>query len=365
MIVGMDARKLWDGGIGTYIRGLLGGLANSPSPPALVALLDPRDLGSVPWPGAIREIPVRAGKYGLGEHWEVPRVARAAGVELLHEPHYTLPWGWSGRSVVTIHDLTHVRFARFFAPGAALYARTVAGIAARRARVVIADSSHARSDLVELLGVPQEKVQVIPLGISRGLSPPSPEAIETLRSARGLPHDYVLYVGARKGHKNLELLLEAISRIPAEGRPPLVLSGDPLTADSALGRLAARLEMTSGLAYGGDLRDEASLACLYAGARLYVHPALTEGFGLPPLEAMACGTPVLSSNGGALAETVGDAAAVLPPRDPERWAREIEALLGDEARRAELISRGLAHAREFTWERAARRTLEVYERALA
>ena len=105
------------------------------------------------------------------------------------------------------------------------------------------------------------------------------------------------------------------------------------------------------------------MACLYAGARLYVHPALTEGFGLPPLEAMACGTPVLSSNGGALAETVGDAAAILPPHDPERWAREIEALLHEETRRADLIRRGLAHARAVTREPAASRTLEVYKGA--
>jgi glycosyltransferase involved in cell wall biosynthesis len=115
--------------------------------------------------------------------------------------------------------------------------------------------------------------------------------------------------------------------------------------------------------FAGDLRDDASLSALYAGARLYAHPALTEGFGLPPLEAMACGTPVLSSNGGALAETVGDAAATLPPSDPERWAREIEALLGDELRRGELSQRGLARAQRFTWERAAARTLEVYRDA--
>jgi glycosyltransferase involved in cell wall biosynthesis len=363
MRIGIDARKLWDGGIGTYVRGLLRGLSALPNAPELLALLDPRDLGSVRWPGTIREVPVRAGKYGLSEHWEVPRAARRAGVTLLHEPHYTLPLGWSGPSVVTIHDLIHVRFARFFAPGAALYARTMASLAARRARAVIANSSHTKADLIELLGVPDSKVHVISLGISAGLSRPRHEAIEEFSRARSLPRDYVLYVGARKGHKNLELLLGAMARIPAERRPALVLSGDPWPQDSRLGRLASRLQVAP--VFAGDLRDDASLSRLYAGARLYVHPALTEGFGLPPLEAMACGTPVLSSNGGALAETVGDAAATLPPADPERWAREIQALLGDESRRAELIQRGLARAREFTWQRAAAETLELYRAVVA
>lgn len=362
MIVGIDARKLWDGGIGTYIRGLLRGLATSPRAPSLVALVDPHDAGSVPWDGAVRETSVRAGKYGLREHWEVPRAARAAGVTLLHEPHYTLPIGWGGRSVVTIHDLIHVRFARFFRPGVATYARGMAGLAARRARVVITNSEHTRADVIELLRVPEEKVRAIHLGLSPGLVPPAPERLAAFRAARGLPSGYVLYVGARKPHKNLPLLLEAVGRIEGSRRPPLVLSGDRWHSDSPLAGLAARLGLEP--IFAGDLRDDESLSCLYGGAALYAHPALTEGFGLPPLEAMACGAPVLSSNGGALAETVGDAAAVLPPRDPDRWAAEIEALLSDSSRRAERVRRGLVHAASFTWERAATRTIEVYERVM-
>jgi glycosyltransferase involved in cell wall biosynthesis len=365
MIVGLDARKLWDGGIGTYIRELLTQLAATPDGPELVGLIDPEDLGAVRWPGSVREIPVRASKYGLNEHWEVPRAAREAGVELLHEPHFTLPLGWSGRSVVTIHDLTHVRFAQFFRPGAALYARTMAGIAARRARVVMADSTYTKSEVIELLGIPEAKIRVVPLGVAASLSRPAPDAIASFVRSRGLPRDYLLYVGARKRHKNLELLLEALARIPAERRPPLVLSGGPLAPDSPLARLATQLGVGFSLTFAGDSRDDASLACLYAGAALYVHPALTEGFGLPPLEAMACGTPVLSSSGGSLPETVGEAAAVLPPSDPQRWAREIEGLLESESRRAELIRRGLARAREFTWARTASLTMGVYREAMA
>lgn len=366
MIVGLDARKLRDGGIGTYIRGLLGALAEAPRGHEFVALVDPADQGSVARAdGRVREVPVRAGKYGFGEHVVVPRSARRAGVELLHEPHYTLPLGWRGPAVVTIHDLIHVRFPQFFPAGAALYARAMAGLAVRRARLVLTDSEDARNDVVELLGAHPGDVRVIPLGVSPVFARRAPDEIATCLEKRSLPTGYLLYVGARKPHKNLPLLFEALARIRATERPPLVLSGAPWGAGDPLARLAGRLGLAGVVHFAGDLRDEQALACVYSGAALYVQPALTEGFGLPPLEAMACGTPVLSSNGGALPESTGDAAELLPPRDPDAWALTITALLGDTARRAELVRRGIVRSRLFTWERTAERTMAIYEEAAA
>jgi glycosyltransferase involved in cell wall biosynthesis len=365
MIVGLDARKLRDGGIGTYIRGLLGALAEAPRGHEFVALVDPADRGRLRRDdGRVREVPVRAGKYGLGEHLAVPRAARRAGVELLHEPHYTLPLGWRGPAVVTIHDLIHVRFPRFFRPGAALYARAMAGTAARRARLVLVDSSHARGEVVELLRVPQAKVRVVPLGVPPGLAPAAAAEVEAFRAARGLPAGYLLYVGARKPHKNLPVLLEALARIPAGSRPPLVLSGPAWGPDEPLARLAGRLGLVAGVHFAGALRDEGELSRLYSGAALYVQPSLAEGFGLPPLEAMACGTPVLSSDAGALPETLGAAAELLPPGEPQAWSAAIAALLADPARRRELAGAGLERARGFSFARTASATLDVYEEAL-
>ena len=363
MRIGLDARKIRDGGIGTYVRQLLLALAAAPGPHEWVALLDPRDLGAFARPGGrVREVAVRAGRYGLAEHLAVPRAARAAGVELLHAPHYTLPLGWRGPAVVTIHDLIHLSHARFFRPGAALYARAMAGAAVRRARLVLADSAFTRAEIVERLGADPARVRVVPLGVPAGMARRDPGAVAAFRAARALPAEYVLYVGARKPHKNLPLLLEALARLAPAGRPPLVLSGAPWAAGHPLARLAARLGLAGAVHFAGDLDDEA-LACLYSGAALYAHPALTEGFGLPPLEAMACGTPVLCSDGGALPETVGEAAALLAPRDPAAWAHEVGALLADGQRRAALARAGLARAREFTWERTAAATLAVYAEA--
>ena len=362
--VAIDARKLRDGGIGTYIRELVAAMATRPGAPRVAALLDPADLGRTGWAaGAVTEHAVRAGKYGVWEHVAVPRAARAAGAALLHSPHYTLPLGWTGRAVVTIHDLIHVRFPQFFPPGTALYARVVAGGATRRARITLVDSEATRNDVVHYLGADPSRVRVVTLGVTPSLSRPDREQIEAFRRQRSLPAGYVLYVGARKGHKNLGLLFDALGAIAAGERPPLVLSGGPWRADDPLAVRASQRGLA--VAFAGDLAGVSELGALYAGAALYVQPSLFEGFGLPPLEAMASGTPVISSDGGALPEAVGDDAVVLPPRDPARWAAAIREVLGDESRRAELRRRGLERAQRFTWDAAAAATIAAYHDALS
>ncbi len=363
MLIGIDARKLGDGGIGTYIRSLGAALLADPGPHDYAWFVEPAAAGRTPWPRPAREIVVRAGKYSLAEHWVLPRAAAAAGVDVLHAPHYTLPLGWRGPAVVTIHDLIHLRYPGFFPPGAAVYARVMAGLAAQRARCVIANSEYTKAEVVERLGVDPGRVRVIPLAVDAELTRAAPGAVDVFRRERGLPADYLLYVGARRRHKNLALLLEALAAIPAAHRPPLVLSGVRWPGDDPLARRAAELGIAGALAFAGDFADTHALACVYSGAALYVQPSLTEGFGLPPLEAMACGTPVLSSDGGALPETVGDAAALLPPHGPARWASEIEALLGDTARRAALMTRGAVRARAWSWARAAAATREAYDQA--
>jgi len=363
--VALDARKLFDGGIGTYIQGLVRALAVDHPHDEWNALVDPADAGRALWPPAVRERVVRAGKYGLAEHFAVPAEARRAGAELLHAPHYTLPLAWGGPSVVTIHDLIHIRFPRFHRPGVALYARVMAGLAAKRARIVIADSEATKRDIVELLGTPEEKLRVVSLGVSSRIQRRPAEEVARFCEERGLPEGYLLYVGARKRHKNLELLLRAWAAMPAAERPPLVLSGPAWASSEALASLAQTLNVASRVRFAGDLRDERELSCLYSGASLLVQPSLAEGFGLPPLEAMACGVPVLSSDAGSLPEVLGDAAELLPPRDPEAWAAAVLRLLSDGSRRADLIERGAKRAAEFTWERTAAATHAIYEEVLA
>lgn len=365
MRIALDARKLRDGGIGSYIRGLLSGLAASFPHDEWNALVDPAQRGLMRWPGDVREVAVRAGKYGLAEHWRIPAAARAVGATLLHAPHYTLPMGWGGASVVTIHDLIHVRLAHLQRPGVGLAARTLAGLAAHRADVVIADSEATRQDILELLHVRPDKVHVVHLGLPATLAPASAVEVAVFRSDRALPADYVLYVGARKRHKNLELLLRVWSMLSPGERPPLVLSGARWATDDPLARLARTLGVEPSLAFAGDVPDDRTLSCLYSGAALVVQPSLLEGFGLPPLEAMACGAPVIASDAGSLPEVLGEAAVLLSPHDPEAWAHAVPRLLRDPAERAALVTRGHAQAARYTWAKAANATRELYSRAVA
>lgn len=367
MKVAVDARKLFDGGVGTYLRGLITACAAKPSEFEFVALVDPKDQSRVGWKN-VREAQVVAGKYGLAEHFAVPSAARRAGAELLHEPHYTLPIGWSGSAVVTVHDLTHLRFPHFFPPGAALYARAMAGYAVARAQRVIVDSEDTRIDVLERLGADPDRVRVVHLGVSPAFVRPAAEEIEKFRKVRELPRDYLLYVGARKRHKNLGLLIEALARIPESERPLLVLAGRHLAPEDPLVRAAEKRGVRKWIDNCPLFVDsDFGLATLYAGAALYVQPSLAEGFGLPPLEAMACGTPVISSNAGSLPEVLGDAAVLLPPDGSEAadaWAGAIRHVLGDSSQRSHMTDAGVAQAARFTWERAAEQTLATYREAL-
>src|SRR5262249_26539182 len=301
-------------------RGLWSALAAAEPGSEWIALVDPADAGRVRWPGAVRERPGRAGKYGLAEHIVVPAAARAAAAGVLHAPRYTLPPGWGGAPGGSIFALIHIRFSRFHRPGAGIYARLVAGLAARRADAVIASSQVTRRDVLELLAPPPERVHVVPLGVSAAIRRAAGADVARFRAERGLPAEYVLYVGARKRHQNLALLLRAWAAMPARERPPLVLSRAPSTPADPLAVLARDLGAAGPVPSAGPLPAGPPLACLSSGAALLVQPSLAEGFGLPPLEAMACGVPVLASDAGSLPEVLDGAAELLPPHDPEAWA---------------------------------------------
>ncbi|MBI4364834.1 MAG: glycosyltransferase, partial [Candidatus Latescibacteria bacterium] len=235
----MDARKLRDGGIGTYIRNLMSSLLATPEGHRYILFLLREDFGSIGRPGSpLEEVEVSAGKYTLAEHWHLARAADRARVDLFHAPHYTLPLPLRCSAVVTVHDLIHIRFPRFFPAGASLYARTVAGAAVRKAKLVLVDSSHVRDDVMELLGVPRDRIRVIPLGVSSALRRRNAAEVDRFRAGRGLPSGYLLYVGARKEHKNLSLLIDALGRIPAGSRPPLVISGPEWAPSHRLARRA-------------------------------------------------------------------------------------------------------------------------------
>jgi glycosyltransferase involved in cell wall biosynthesis len=312
-------------------------------------------------------VPVRATnrlEWVRGEQLLLPRLARRAGCALVHSLASTAPARGRFARVVTIHDLNYlvVPDAHFGLRGLGM--RVLVPLAARTAQRVIADSGATRDDLVARLGVPAARIDVVPLGLGRPAGAmPAPEA--ELRARLGLgTRPVVLALSAKRPHKNLAGLLDALAGIPAERRPVTVLPGYPTPYAAELQAHAARLGV------GDDVRwpawlPEADIEGLFGLAAAFVVPSLYEGFGLPVLEAMARGVPVACSDRASLPEVAGDAALLFDPERPAEIAAAIERLLGDPAEADRLRAAGRARAARFTWTRTADLTLASYERALA
>jgi glycosyltransferase involved in cell wall biosynthesis len=301
-------------------------------------------------------------QWVLGEQALLPALAARAGVQLMHSMASTAPLWGSFRRVVTVHDLIYAHFPDAHAGIRDKGMKVLVPAAARRSDRVIADSKSTRDDLVALLGIAPGRVDVVPLGLGAVLrQTPAPESEVRARFALG-DRNVVLALSAKRPHKNLLALIGALVRIPIEARPLLVLPGYPTAHEM---ELRARAEL---LGVSEDVRfpawvSAAELEGLWAVARAFVFPSLYEGFGLPVLEAMARGVPVACSAIPALREVVGDAALLFAPHDEQAIAQALQRLLGDPALAESLRARGLRRAHEFTWERAARRTLESYARA--
>jgi glycosyltransferase involved in cell wall biosynthesis len=264
----------------------------------------------------------------------LPRVARKH-VDVLHCPTFRGPVRSRVPVVVTIHDLAVLRHPETFNQWTRSYSRLVVPRVARAARRVIAVSQFTRGEIVELLGVPPERIDVIPNAVGPPFVPDGP-------AAEG---DYMLAVGTLEPRKNHALVQQAARALAVPLRVVGARGWGDVQVDGWLGAVSD---------------DE--LAALYRGARCLVYPSLYEGFGIPVLEAMACGTPVVTSAGGATEEVAGGAAVLVDPRDPSAIAAGIEEADG---RRDELRARGLERAAQFTWERVAAETWAVYERVAA
>ncbi len=311
-----------------------------------------------------RMVPEAAPTYSVAEQFRIPMSLAREGVHMVHEPHYVLPPLVRCRSVVTIHDCIHLMFPQYL-PGklAHVYAKGSMWCAARKANRILTVSEASKRDILRFFDVRPEKVAVIYNAIDeRFLAPADPERMDLVKQRYQLNHPFVLYVGNIKPHKNIERLIDAFARTRARGCEEdlkLVIIGDEISKYPALRQTVHRHKLDKHVRFLGFQPME-TLAAFYRLARAFVFPSLYEGFGLPPLEAMACGTPVVTSNVSSLPEVVGDAALLVDPRDAEAIADAVERILTDEPLRRKLIEKGLARSRDFSWERSVRRIRDVY-----
>ena len=365
MRIGIDARKLHDHGIGTYIRNLLQQLARLDRETEFVVFCRPEDHASLTSTGEnFRPVVETAGNYSISEQVRIPLALRREGVTLFHAPHYVLPPLVACRSVVTIHDCIHLMFPQYLPNRMALqYARTSITLAARRAARVMTVSESSKRDILRFVDTEPGKIDVIYNAYDErfGIEPREEDVARVRERYQLHDHQFVLYAGNVKPHKNLERLIEAFHLVRKRGLDhlKLVLIGDEISKYAALRRAVHQHRLHQYVRFLGYLPQE-TLAVMYRLAGVFVFPSLYEGFGLPPLEAMASGTPVVTSNVSSLPEVAGDAAVLVDPYSPQAIADGIHQVLTDDTLRQALRQKGFARATQFSWEQSVRRVRDIY-----
>ncbi|UCC62816.1 MAG: glycosyltransferase family 4 protein [Anaerolineae bacterium] len=354
-------------GIGRYVVSLARAMAALlEGDERLVLLLDPGrpsfwDLRTLDGQ-RLRVVDVPLSPFSLLQQWAVPRLLRRCQADLYHSPYYLMPYRPGVPALLTVYDLIPLLFREHVSFRAGLLFRWATALALRVAGHVLTPSEATRRDLLSVYRLTPEKVTSIPLAADPALRPRPAAEVETMRRKQGLPEGYVLYLGSNKPHKNLVRLVEAWARLQPQPYP-LVVAGawNPRYPEPRL--RAEALGLRPSVLWLGPI-PESDLPALYAGATAFVFPSLYEGFGLPTLEAMACGAPVVCARIPSLLEVGADAALYFDPTSVAAMADALKRALADPDLRADLRQRGLARAAQFSWERAAQETLCAYRQML-
>ena len=370
MKIAIDARKWRDYGIGTYVRNLVRHLAQIDRETTYFLFCDRADQATLR-DLAENFVPVvdSSSGYRIQEHFSIPLKVHRLGADLLHSPHYVLPLFCRQRSVVTIHDCIHLLFPEYLPNRLApRYAREMMGSAIRRSDLVLTVSEASRRDILSFYpSTNPDHVCVVPNAIDEAiLQDPGEEEMERVRERYQIRGRFILYAGNIKPHKNLARLIGAFGLLkqrPGHEDVKLLILGDEVNKYGGLRRSVEAAGIRQDVRFFGFV-PERTLAALYRLADAFAFPSLYEGFGLPPLEAMACGTPVVTSNISSLPEVVGDAALLVDPYNVEDIASGLERVLGDEALRAGLVARGHVRVKHFSWERSARAIHAHYMKVL-
>jgi O-antigen biosynthesis alpha-1,3-rhamnosyltransferase len=362
--VGFDGRVLASpaAGVRRYAYELFGALAALERELTVVAVGVPDRIEVPPnverAPGAL-SLPTNAGWMLTG----LPRAARQARLDLFHAPAYTSPIGGPRPLVLTIHDVSYERHPEWYPYRRDPFRRAFYRRSARAADRVITDSQFSKQEIIAAYGLKPEAVAVAPLAPADTFSPGPP-----LPLPAGIPSRYVLHVGDLHARRNLTMVAQAVAaartRTPGLQELALVLAGVDRGEAEGLQEFASRASGNSPLILFTGLADEATLLSLYRSAAALVYPSRYEGFGLPVIEAMACGVPVIAARAASLPEVAGDAAVLLDPDDEVGWSLAIERVVEDDAYAAVLKEAGLRRAAGFSWQRTAEDTAREYRSVL-
>jgi glycosyltransferase involved in cell wall biosynthesis len=351
-------------GIHRHIAGLVTALAQRDDLSLTVFATAAAARASLP-PGIdVRPVPTVATRPAGRILWEqlaLPRRMGSLGPALLHAPAYAMPVATTAPTVVTVHDLSFFRLPDTLGQVQGPYLRAATRWAVSHARAIIAVSDFTRRELMSLVGAPSERIHVVPNGIDANFARSAPDAIARFRDQAGLPERFILAVGTLQPRKNLAMLVAAYADLRATmpAAPDLVIAGAPGWGPDEVARRTTALGLDGHVHRPGYV-NAGDLPLLYSAATLLAFPSRYEGFGLPLIEAMACGTPVIIADAASLPEVAGEAALCVSPDDSAAWSLAMQTVLGEEGVAAQLAAAGPARAARFTWDRAASQTADVY-----
>ena len=357
-------------GIGRYTRGLIGALAEVDRTREYVLFSAGPDARRCAWPDnfSLRSVPLSDRHMAI--LWQrlrlpLPVELVTGRIDLFHSPDFVLPPVWRARTALTVHDLSFLRLPECSSPPLLAYLMGAVPRSVARADVLLADSESTRRDLIELLRVPEDRVFVVYAGVE-GRFRPEPDPDDSARRERhGLERPYILGVGTLQPRKNFGRLVHAFHRLVQEHGAPhdLVIAGGKGWLYDDVFAAIAELGIEQRVRVLGFV-DDNDLPALYRGADVFAFPSLYEGFGIPVLEAMGCGTPVVTSNVSSLPEVAGDAALQVPPDDVDALADALWRSISNTALREAHRTRGFEQVARFTWRRAAEDLIGVYARVI-
>ena len=365
MKIAIDARLVYyqRGGIGQYVLHLIEEFARLGLGADYIILRSRKEPG--PLAPRFRDVPLWTPPHHRLEQIALPMELTPLDIDLLHSPDFIPPFRGRFRRLITVHDLTFLYYPQFLTDASRRYYNDQIERAVYVADHISADSTNTKDDLVRRLNVPPEKVTVVLLAHDPRYKPLDATACAPVLARHKLEPGFILFTGTLEPRKNVTGLLTAYRALcdrPPSGSsrtPPLVLAGRRgWLYDEIFSRIAA-LKLEGCVRFVENAPNE-DLVALYNAAALFVLPSFYEGFGLPVLEAMACGTPVVCSERGSLPQVAGDAALFIHPDDLNGLASAMKRALEDESLRAQMRERGLIQAAKFSWEKAARETLAIY-----
>jgi len=367
MRIGIDAHAIGSRTAGneTYIKNLLLALAEIDSENHYILFFTNREAAE-PWAGRFKNFSVHLlkphSRY-LRIPLSLPLAALRTGIDLLHVQ-YTAPPVCFKPVVTTIHDISFEHLPQFYTAGGRFLFKLAIGYTARRAARVITGSEYSRNDIITTYGISPERVVVTPEGVSSQFTPVrESDRINAVRKKYGIEREYLLSVGSLQPRKNLVRLIQAYVSLRSsddEFSHQLVIVGKKGWLYKDIFRAARSSQYVNDIIFTDYVAEE-DLPALYSGAAIFIYPSIFEGFGLPVLEAMACGVPVITSNSSSLPEVVGEAALTVDPYDEEAIRQAIQRVVVDEKLRMKLSRRGLVQAQRFSWRKTAELTLSVYE----